>query len=444
MANMMSVEKSTFTNSMIDYYRQNKVGEYSKYLDKNPVFVTYYHISTNLTRVDVGTGGIEHEIGERSPVRFNKLTEFPIYNIPELKPDLVYDETGYDIDLDLNGLVILPNTIRPLPGDYFIVSFPGIKEYLFRVKAIRYNTIQSNDFYEIDADIKDIGENLEVNRKITAQIVATYRTVFEKIGTDDRCFIQESDVDTVNQLVEVYDTLKTMYQDAFYNQLCNSFVFPVGYNSEGWPSVLYDPYLEKFINQSHLYYVANQEKSLILHPNDILDPQFNYIYSRTLYHAIINKNMMLLHPNIYVDISPITKKFSPFVMNSVWADSIKLFLGSDDINASLEGSKPVWFAIDCLPCCGPTWTPSADSKFGYFSIDFIHSLICGDLKTDYYYEVIIFNYLHDIKDQISISELIKNFKIHDPRTFYYIPIVCFILSSYYEEYFNTNIDIKEI
>lgn len=443
MAKLMNVEKSRFANTVIDYYRKNKVGEYSKFLDKNPFFVTYYHIASNLTRVDVGTGGIETEIGERSPVRFNKLTEFPIYNIPELKPDLVYDETGYDIDLDLNGLIILPNTIRPLPGDYFILTFPGIKEYLFRVNVIRYNTIQSNDFYEIDCDIKDIGTDLENGRKITSQIVNTFHTVFEKIGTDDHCFIQEADIDTINALVKYIKKISTWYKDAYYNSMCNSFIFRVGYNSEGWPAILYDPYLEKFINQSHLYYEENQEETLILHPNDILDPQFEYIYSRTLYQAIMDRSLEFLNPNITVCISPVTKRFSPFVINRYWADSVKLIVGSEKMTDQKSVySQPIWLSIACLPCCGPTWTNTETT--GYFSKEFIYGLIKGELKTDYYLEKLIFNYLHHIKEQISIGAIMGCLDIHDPRAFYYLPLICYILSEYYDEYFEAVPNFKDL
>ena len=145
MAQILSVEKPQYINQVIDIYAKNKVGQYSKFLDKAPIYVTYYHINEAMSRADVGTGNIESELGIRSPIRFNKIKNFPIYNLPELKPDIEYDENGYDIELDCNDLVILPNTIKPRPGDYFIVSLPGMKEYLFRVTNFRYNTIQSNE-----------------------------------------------------------------------------------------------------------------------------------------------------------------------------------------------------------------------------------------------------------------------------------------------------------
>ena len=120
MAQLISVEKSKYINQNIDIYSKNKIGQYSKFLNKNPVFITYYHINKQMSRTDVGTGGIESELGTNSPIRFNKILNFPIYNLPSLTPDIVFDETGYDIELDLTDITILPNTVKPTPGDYLI------------------------------------------------------------------------------------------------------------------------------------------------------------------------------------------------------------------------------------------------------------------------------------------------------------------------------------
>ena len=193
MARIQSVEKSKFINQNIDIYSQNKIGQYSKFLDKNPIFVTYYHICNTLTRTDVGTGGIEVELGPRSPIKFNKILQFPLYNIPEIKPDIVWDETGYDIEMDLSDITVLPNTIKPTPGDYFLLDFPGIKQYPFRVNSFRYTTIQSNDFYMLSADLRHSGDNC--CNEIEKLVVESYHCVFENIGTQDNCFIKLDDED---------------------------------------------------------------------------------------------------------------------------------------------------------------------------------------------------------------------------------------------------------
>ena len=92
MANIINVEKSQYLNSNIEIYTSNKVGQYSKYLDKNPFFITYFPINKVHSRSDVGTGGVNSDLGKNSPVRYNQINNLPAYNFPEMKPDVEYDE----------------------------------------------------------------------------------------------------------------------------------------------------------------------------------------------------------------------------------------------------------------------------------------------------------------------------------------------------------------
>ena len=92
MARIINVEKSKYLNENIQIYESNKVGQYSKFLEKNPLFVTWLHINSAESRSDVGTGGVNADVGPKSPIRFNKINNLPAYNLPELKPDVDYAE----------------------------------------------------------------------------------------------------------------------------------------------------------------------------------------------------------------------------------------------------------------------------------------------------------------------------------------------------------------
>lgn len=438
MAHIVNIETSDFTNAAINIFQQTRVGQYSKFLDRTPIFVTYYHISTAQSRVDVGTGGIEHELGERSPIRFDKIIDFPIYNIPDqLKPELEYDESGADIDLTLNGLVILPNTIEPYPGDYFIVDLPGSPQYLFRVNKPNYTTIQSNDFYEIDADLKYIAEtDAERERKITGQIVATYKTIFEKIGTDDRCFIQTTDIELVNAIANAIKKLTNLYKSAYYNSDCNAFLFRTGFTDEGRQSYLWDPYLSRFINESEIYYDEKNRSMFYVSPCDVEPDQFDYTYSRTLYQAILDRDTLMMANPIYSFIDPVKKRYSVCNLYGYYVDVVSLVLGSTRLKAVNGDGIPVWFSLDKLPCCGPTWTPGDANQ--YFSKKFIDQLLGCEISTENILEVIIWNFLHRINDPISIKDLLQSINIDSLQTFYYLPIVIYILTIIYGEYFKAN------
>ena len=469
MARIQSVEKARLINQNIEIYSQNKVGQCSKFLDKNPIFVTYYHICNTLTRTDTGTGGIEDEIGPKSPIKYNKILQFPMYNIPEIKPDVVWDETGYDIDLDLSDIVILPNTIKPTPGDYFLLDFPGIKQYLFRVNNFRYNTIQSNDFYTIDCDIKDIGIDLE-DKRMKTNIVDEYQTVFDNIGTQDKCFVKSSDISYLNSIVDLYYKLRDYYKAAFYKHDLNTFTCQIGSN-EGIPMWVCDPFLEAFINKSHIYYDENIEDTIILTINNLMDGKFNLDFSKSLYDAVLKRSteMLCRYPYVYYTFND--KRFSTFAFSDYPSMKANLIMnkqpiiGADDSfeydeetgkiikhgdptdpdykteidgiyvdNIDVADQRATynipWYSIYNTPKWIPTWT----CKSAYFNFKFIASILDGKLETNDYCELIIFNYLNNISMEYDRKEIIDHLE-ENLHNYYFLPMIIYILGQLYQNYF---------
>lgn len=455
MARILNVEKPEYINKNIDIFIKNRVSQYSKFLEKTPTYITYYHMNLPMSRQDVGTGNVEMEIGPHSPIRFNKIINFPVYNLPEMKPDINYDETGYDVELDCSDVTVLPNTIKPRAGDYFIVSLLNTKEYLFRVTGFKYNTIQSNDFYTLDCDIRDIGDTLEA-KWLKTQIVETYLTVFENIGTEDKCFIKSTDVNYINSLATLYGDLKDYYYKAFYNRDLNSFTYQTGRYSEfGNPLYRYDAYLEKFIMDSRIFYDDTTEESLALTPNDVLDDQFLFKYDMTLYRAILRRDKSLLRKYCYIVSSFLTYRYSIYNMMGYNAESVDLFLYKKPLNenndidtsndntctccqviAPSDGSEK-WYDVNPTPKCTPTW--SLSNGIEYFPSEFLSSLWDNEIDTNDYYQYLIFNFINNIKTEINKDFIFEELD-RDERNFYYLPMIIFIINTLYNDYFTTEND----
>ena len=121
--------------------------------------MTYYAVNMAMSRAGVGHNDIYDELGPKSPLRFNKITEFPVYKIQQLQPQGIYEDGTYDVELDISDITILPNTITPRPYDFFCIDLPGCKKLLYRVNSFRNNTIQSNDFYMLDAGLRHSGDD---------------------------------------------------------------------------------------------------------------------------------------------------------------------------------------------------------------------------------------------------------------------------------------------
>ena len=329
MAKIINVEKSQYLNDNIEIYTGNKVGQYSKFLDKNPLFITYFHINEVQTRTDVGTGGIKSDLGPASPIRFNQINNLPAYNIPDLKPDVEYGENGYDIEMELSDVVLLPNTIKPMSGDYILIVLPNTIEFLFRVNGFGYNTIQSNDYYTFSADLKHTGHNLI--SKLQSQIVDVYETIFENIGTDDKCFILQQDVKKIQNIGKLFLEVRDSYYNNFFDTQTGAFVCKnndVTPMNDAW---YYDKYVEKFIMDSGIYYTENDEHSIILNCCDLETPDMNTLFMQTLQYAVLNHTIDYLSSHMYGYQVGIQKRFSPFIIYHLNCKGINLVITKDEL-----------------------------------------------------------------------------------------------------------------
>ena len=140
MALVLSSAKSHFINKMTETFLNNKLGQYSKYLDTTPTFVTYYAINQARSRADAGSGMVYELINDQSPIRYNKITDFPVYKMSQLIPNGVFDDGNYNVELEISDITVLPNTVRPRGDDFVLIEMPNSPKLLFRVN----NSVFSN------------------------------------------------------------------------------------------------------------------------------------------------------------------------------------------------------------------------------------------------------------------------------------------------------------
>lgn len=433
MSRIINVEKSKYLNQNIDIYTSNKVGQYSKFLDKNPMFVTWLHINSAQTRTDVGTGVVNSDVGPNSPIRFNQINDLPAYNIPELKPNTDYGENGYDIELEISDAVLLPNTIVPTTGDYLIITIPNSIEMAFRVNAFEYNTIQSNDFYTFSADLKYTGKDLIT--KFKDQIVSEYETIFENIGTDDKCFVLSKDVEKIQNVGKMFLEMR----DAYYNNFFDPETGTFSCKNNDIPrdgSWLYDRFVEKFIMDSQIYYNENDPKSIILTNAEVDCQETKREYMQTLFYAVLNRNIDYLAPYPYFYQTDIQKTSSPFRVYDIKCKGVNLVLTRKEL---VRGHSD---AID------------SGMIFEYFSHLLIHTLLGieeipehsvlddGNTEEDdqpkmelTYLEEIVLQYLQNQSLEIDREKLLQWELRVDNYTYLMMPLVMYIVMKYYDSYF---------
>lgn len=328
MAKIINVEKNEYLQENIEKYTSNKVNQYSKFLDKNPLFITYLSINEILTRNDVGTGGIDSDVGPSSPVRFNQINGLPAFNIPELKPEVLFDDrNGYDVELDISDVALPPNTIKPKVGDYVIIKIPNSVQLAFRVNEFRYNTIQSNDFYIFSADLKYAGTEDQLER-FKPQIVEVYETIFDNIGTQDKCFIRSTDMDKIKALGGLINELLDLYKVNFFDSLTGTFVSKdntENVDPSAYVSWYFDKYVARFIMDSEIYFDQNSVETIALSTEDIIE-QSDKWYRRTLYYAVLKKDSALLGRYPYAYQVGIQKSTSVFIIYDIFCRTAYLHI----------------------------------------------------------------------------------------------------------------------
>ena len=420
MAKIISAEKSPFMNKAAEIYSKQKTSQFSKYLQKNPVFVTYYAINQQLSRADTGTGSVKEQIGTSSPIRYNEIKEFPVYNLSDMKPDIQNDETeGLDINMDLSGIVILPNTITPCPDDFLYVKMPGMSYgVLLRVTEFEFNSIQSNDYYTINCELRATDTKSGYSQtyiQLQKQVVEKYSCIFENIGTEDKCLIQDTELAKANSTLELINLLKDSFYDTYYDRDIGTFVYR-DFSSGVNPIYYYDLYLIKFIIDSKIYDDVSGERCVTLSFDDVLPINFGNLYRRSLWYAILQKDVTYLSRYSYYTEGSISKVTSPFKINECDTKTIQLTYKDAPIDS---GSS--LFITGYIS--------------EYFPIELTNNLKDKESYTPTYLDEIIFNYILYGNMEIDKNRL-ENENLHSSlRNYRYIPILIYILEKSYSSVF---------
>lgn len=256
----------------------------ARFIDTTPVFVTYYHVDTDNTTVDEGFLDVASVIGHRSPIRFNKIENFPLYGMDQIVLNIAEDDQGLDTTWDGDGIV-LPKTIKPVPNDFFVI--PTLKDYyIFRVTNIQYDTVMPDNYYKIEFKLEYIDSTkLE---EIEKQVLEEHICVLENIGTETNCIIEKSSYQKIKEIEKMYAEIKDLYMAMFYNDRHNVFLCEI---EDG--KLLYDPLQTYFVNIHKLFNSKNDLSTLIL-TDQYDDPKRKYKYAKSVYKFLETRDMKLL------------------------------------------------------------------------------------------------------------------------------------------------------
>ena len=283
MGSFLFNEKSLIDNNIFKY--EDRLSSPSvRYIDKPPVYVTWYHLDTLHTTVDNGYGDVEEILSPNSPIRFRKIENFPVYGLEPIMLTIQEEDQGLDTSYE-GELVIAPNTIRPLPDSMFVI--PHVKgTFIFRVKEIQYDTILANNYYRVSFFLESMSE--EAFGSLEHQVIGNYTCAVENIGTDQSAIISSDDYNSIVEVDTLYTDMVNLYKALFYDRRYNMFIGPVGPYKR-----VYGPLQAMFMNKHKL--LEQKNSFLVLRPSEEYDdPDRPLKYERSVYRFMERRDLCLL------------------------------------------------------------------------------------------------------------------------------------------------------
>ena len=241
MSKFINTEKKITINSLVAGFKERMNNPYYSMQDKKASIVTYLTHNIENSTLDAPTQLEYSPLGENSPTRFNKITDFFLYGLERITVNLELGDYGLESNPIDGEAIILPNTIVPIPGDYFIIDYTG-KDYLFKVTEVNVDTLDSgSNFYKILYKLDQTD-----SQNILSQVIDSYNMIINNVGTKFNPIIKSNDYNFIIILEDILLRLKKYYKNLFYNDRVQTFTF----TSNGCK--FYDTYLIEFLIRNKL------------------------------------------------------------------------------------------------------------------------------------------------------------------------------------------------
>lgn len=399
-------------NNTIDTY-MDSTADYSKYLSGAPNFVTYFSIDVEHTTTDEGLGGVIEQVGNESPVRYNRINNLPVFNVDDVAPTFEYEQdTGMAGSME-GTLVIPPNLIQPQPNDYFMFTYHEHTHSnlrAFRVTNVNFSSITNQTYYQVNY-IEDDG--IDLTYLDTKQKIGTYEAIYANLGSTKAPIIEESQYKLGVQLERAISSIADVYEDYFYDKDFNLFL------AEDEDSKIYSPDLHKFIHDNSVFTFSNSLlKDIIVEP-DIDVPLKRY--RKTFYYRISNNKLNT--PQLTT-----TYMVNTLVNSGIFSyrggnfKEVQFIASSPVIEERLDDSStPVFNALTLKPSELTDFIENTKSR--------------NDLEGLPTQSILLISYLiknYDIPTDKDIESLISYYDITDLGMIDYLltPVILFILKSY--------------
>lgn len=269
---------TTYQNAVDSITNMNKdliSNPFYLFNNNKPTKVTYYNICLDKSTLDPGSELAYTNIGDKSPLRFNVIHDMYIYQFPRIEVNLENGDFGQESSPIEGESYILPNTIKPMEGDYFEVEHIKDRKWLFRINSVDLDTLDNdNNVWKINWSL-DRGDN----REILKNVVNDFEYVISPEGTNTKAVVELSDYQFALELDNFTSSLREYFKDLFYDEHVQTFTYK-WYNE----STMVDPFSIEFIQRNDL--LSDSENQYWYVKQQVVLPKtFAIDYNRSIFMA---------------------------------------------------------------------------------------------------------------------------------------------------------------
>ena len=278
MSGQLIFNEESMINGNIFKFEQRLQSHVNKYIDGNgAILTTYYSQHESSTTVDRGLQTIDQLFGKKSPLRYNKIKNLPLYGFGQATPDNTDENQIEDINVE-GDCILLPATIVPKQYDFFQVNHLRMTA-LFEVVSVNYDSMKPEGYYKIHYRL--ISTSDETIQGLQNQVVETFSTELNAVGSDTNPIIQEDDFQYRNQVIQMMNQMINNYRALYYNSKHNCFLYHDNESGLDW----FDMCGNEFMAKHSLMNIENSTNVVMLHEK-IQDSQMPLYYSNSIYNWI--------------------------------------------------------------------------------------------------------------------------------------------------------------
>lgn len=234
-------------NTHTEVFQEQLERSYSQYQEGSYIPVIYYQVDKNTSRVDGSLDMAQNIIGTSSSRKYKKIIGVPLYGLAGgINYELELSETSFKNMASSQGY-LAPGTVKPSADDFFTIDRQGLKNHLFKVTSIDFNTANANKYYQINFELYQNSAS-----EITGNISDEYKFLIENMGSNQNTIIKKSDEYIMSLCKEVTDTLIDKYTASFYDYAYDSFTVRFKFLNDTTVTKLWNPYLIRFMHDQDI------------------------------------------------------------------------------------------------------------------------------------------------------------------------------------------------